>query len=198
MTRRGTRRSPRSHFDEPQSCPREIEEVILWTYMLEEIKFFKTMGHRLCCSTWRYGHRRSRYWCGQRHCGQRCPATSSKDSTNGVSPADELPIQIRETLEKDVEKASKHHTHSTCEYLHWAARRKVRLQEKHSGLCDRRFISGADFHQDTVYVCIYIDIYITYIYIHIYILYIKLYIYIFIYVYIYIYTYIYILIYIYT
>ena len=53
--------------------------------------------------------------------------TFSKDSTNGVSTAGELPKQIREALEKVFQKASKHPTHWTWEYLHRTARKKVRL-----------------------------------------------------------------------
>ena len=55
--------------------------------------------------------------------------TPSKDSTNGASPAGELATQIREALEKVLEKASKHPTYSTWEYLHRTANKKVRLHK---------------------------------------------------------------------
>ena len=55
--------------------------------------------------------------------------TSSKDSTNGVSPAGELPVQIREAPEKVLEKLSIHSTHWMWEYLQRTASKKVRLHK---------------------------------------------------------------------
>ena len=64
---------------------------------------------------------------------------SWKDSMNGVSPAGELPTQIREALDKVLEKASKHPTHWTWEYLHWAESRKQGYTKPFSA-----FLGGAD------------------------------------------------------
>ena len=71
--------------------------------------------------------------------------TSSKDSTNGVSPAGELPTQIREALEKVLEKASKHSTHWTWVYLHRVATKKVRLHKSTRDWVTGAVVGEADF-----------------------------------------------------